>query len=103
MQVRANRRLTAGDPKPAKAKRSELPYDGGDLLIRQDLGFRQPLESADRHAIQTAEVALVDNRDAQILDAATKSVLECFIGCAVHAPASMRWTVGSTQLLVLSV
>src|SRR5687768_10405552 len=103
MHIRANRRLTARDAKPTKTKRSELPYDSRDLLIRQDLGFRQPLESPDRHAVQTAEVAFVGNRDAQVLDAAAKTVLQCFNGGSGHALASTRCRVGSTQLLVLSV
>ncbi len=66
--------LTARDAEAAESEWRELPDDLRDLLVREDVGLRQPRESLSRHAVDATEVAAVGDRDPEVLDAAPELV-----------------------------
>jgi len=97
LEIGTDGRLTAGDSKASQAQRRQLPDDFGDLLVRQDLGLRQPLQPFLRHAIHAAEVAPIRHRDTQVLDAPSPLVAQ-----SRHDGTSSRPPVWATHSLVPS-
>ena len=80
LDVAAHERLAAGDPDRAHAEAGEDAGDPGDLLQGEQLG---PLEEGVvapedllRHAVDTAEVAAVGDRDAQRLERPAERVAQ---------------------------
>ena len=75
-QVTADQRLAAGQPRLAHAHRGEDAHEPRDLLEREHLRARQPLQALRRHAVGAAEIALVGDGDADALDPAPPRVDE---------------------------
>ena len=71
--VAAHQRLAAGDPELAHAARDERAAQPVQFLQGQQVGLGQK-GHVFRHAIHTAEIAPVGDRDAQIADVATERV-----------------------------
>src|SRR5437870_2972379 len=71
--VAADQRLTAGQPQFPDAEPNEGAAYAVELFEGQKLGFRQKRHLF-RHAIDTAEVAAIGDRYAQIGDASSKRV-----------------------------
>ena len=72
--VAAHERLAARDAHAAQAERRHGADDARDLFVREQLVPAQPRQALLGHAVDTAEVALVRHRDAQVLDAAAEPV-----------------------------
>ncbi len=66
--VAAHQRLPARQPHLIDAQVHHHADEARDLFKREDLGARQPGQPLRRHAVDAAEVALVGDGDAQILD-----------------------------------
>ena len=98
-QVRTDRRLAAGDAQPPEPERRELPHHLGDLLVREDLRLREPLEPLERHAVDAAEVAAVRDGDAQVLDRPPELVLqrESGHGAAFRASEAAESAAGAIE------
>jgi hypothetical protein len=73
-QVGAQRRLAAGQPELAEADSERRPGDQLDLLRGQKLRRRDEREPAQRHAVDAAQVAVVDHRESQVVDLAAEAV-----------------------------
>ena len=67
-------RLPAGQAYLADAQLSPRPDDGLDFLVAQYLLVRPPGDPLRRHTVDTAQVAAVSDRDAQITDGTIVSV-----------------------------
>ncbi len=69
----AHQRLAAGQPQLAYAARHERRAQAVKLFQGQEIGLGQEAHVF-RHAIDTAEVAAVGHRDAQIADRAAERI-----------------------------
>ena len=78
LDVAAHQRLAAGEPDLAHAQAREDAGGAGDLLVGQHLVLGEELvaraEDLGRHAVGTAEVAAVGDRDAQVAEGAPEPV-----------------------------
>src|SRR5690606_29003516 len=73
-QVAAHQRLAARDADAPEAHAGHDADDGRDLLVRQQLVTAQPGQPVFGHAVDAAEVALVRDGHAQVLDAPAEPV-----------------------------
>ena len=73
-QVFSDARLAAGEPEFPKAEAAGRFCDSNDLVCCEMIRFLRPTLVALRHAIETALVASVGHRDAQIINHASEAV-----------------------------
>ena len=73
-QVGAQCRLAAGKAKLAKADTHGGAHHQLDFGRRQKLVARQEAQAFERHAVNASQIAVVDNRDAQIIDLAVEGI-----------------------------
>lgn len=92
LEVWTESRLSPCEPKPLETERRKLAHNGGYFLVIENLRAREPRQPLERHAVQTSEIALVGNGDAEILDPSTELV-SCALGRA-HVAVTR---VGSTH------
>ena len=67
-ELAARQRLAAGEPHVGDPEPRQQRDQALDLLEREDLIAAQPLHSLGRHAVATAEVAAIGDRDAKVGD-----------------------------------
>jgi len=83
-----DQRLTAGEPDLLDAETAYADLDQPhDLVVGEDLGVRQPVETLGRHAVGAAQVAAVRQRHPQVGRDAAVRVGK---GSLVAHPASLR-------------
>ena len=62
-QVEPQRRLAAGQPEFSKADADRGARDGLEFRRRQQFVFGQEAQTLERHAVNAAQVAIVDHRN----------------------------------------
>ena len=81
------RRLTSGSPPAANALPRYQAHKAGDFLGAEQLVVCTGRHAIGRHAIDAAEIALVGNGNAQVVDVAAKTVM---LHMPVHAALPSR-------------
>ncbi len=88
--VAADQRLAAGDAHLAHAQALRHADDADNLLVAEDGLARLPLHALGGHAVDTAQVAPIGDRDAQVGDGPPKRVDQPaagLSGCLHHDPS----------------
>src|SRR5262245_21767801 len=75
-QVTAKQRLAARQPDLVNAKRGKHVNEGFDLLEMQDVLARQPDVLRLGHAIATAKIAAIGDRETQVAEGPVEAVLK---------------------------
>ena len=73
-QILPNTRLAASEPKFSKSKAAGRSSDPNDLVRREVIRFLRPALIALWHAVETALIATVGHRNAQIINHASEAV-----------------------------
>ena len=73
-QVGAERRLAAGQAELAKADADRGAHHQLDLGRRQQFFAGQEAQALERHAVDASQVAVVDNRNAEVIDFAVEGI-----------------------------
>lgn len=88
------RRLTSGSPPVRRTRRMPPPrhqaHKVGNFLGTEQLVVRAGCHAIGRHAVNAAEIALVGNGNAQVVDIAAKAVM---LHVPVHAALPSRWSL----------